>query len=1186
MEIRKKYISQRFIDSKHKEFLELKQGRMTVSEYERKFVRLSRYARECVSSEAAMCRRFEDGLNEDIKLLVGILKINEFVVLVERACKAKELGKEKQKAEFEAKDFRKRSDHFIRDFPETAEKGIAQNTRPSSTTARGRPSCIVGGGIGAQGGLQMQLFDQRPMHQLELMPFEPERRLHLQASLSFDVILGMDWLTVHDAVVNCRWKTIDLRCQNKEIIRIESADLNGLPVVISSMLAPQYLRKGCEAYLAYVIDSKVTEKKIESVPIVGEYPDVFSKELSGLPPIREVEFGIELVLGTTPILIAPYRMAPIELKELKAQLQELTDRGFVRPSFSPWGAPVLFVKKIDRTLRMCIDYRQLNKVTVKNKYLLPRIDDLFDQLKRALVFSKIDLRSGYYQLRVRESNIPKTVFRTRYDHYEFLVMPFGLTNAPAVFMDLMNRVFRPYLDWFVVVFIDDILIYSRDETEHAEHLRLVLQILREKQLYAKFSKCEFWLSEVSFPGHVVLASGIRVDPSKISAILDWKPPWNISELCSFLGLAGYYRCFVKGFSMIAAPMTKLLQKDVKFEWSESDASLNGLGCVLMQEGKVVAYALRQFKPHEKNYPMHDLELAAIVFALKIWRHYLFELLKDYELVIDYHPGKANVVVDALSRKSLFALRAMNADITMTDDGVIIAELKTRPLFVQQIREAQEVDDDLKAKRSHCGSCADSNFLIDVEGCLRFKNQICVPKEPELIRMICDKAHNSRLSIHPGSTKIYNDLKQHYWWHGMKRDISDYVSKCLVCQQVKVEHQVPLGQLQPIMIPEWKWDGVTIDFISGLPLTPSKKDSFWVIVDRLTKSAHFIPVRTDFSLDKLAELYISQIVRLHGVPLSIVSDRDPRFTSRFWKKLQDARGTKLHFSTAFHPQSNGQSECVIQILEDMLRCCVLEFKGTWEQYLPLIEFAYNNSFQSSIKIAPYEALYGRKCRTPLYWTELSESKIHGVDLIKETEQKVKVIQENLKAVSDRQKSYADVKRKDIEFQDTIATQITNGVHLTWSTGSELHSSILEPTYAPMFTIATRNWLSNFQRYNVTKKMATLLRKVGVGIQFNIGDLVFTKICRHAKKLYPELKFSHKWLEGIHAPLNPGNVTKEIETTKETTMLETIGTYTCTVPNSSSISIAVDQGLLKLFLMRLLPLRGKSRTLKLSITSYWL
>ncbi|KAG8493077.1 hypothetical protein CXB51_010417 [Gossypium anomalum] len=404
---------------------------------------------------------------------------------------------------------------------------------------------------------------------------------------------------------------------------------------------------------------------------------------------------------------------------------------------------------------VCIDYRQLNKVTIKNKYLLPRIDDLFDQLKGATMFSKIDLRSGYYQLRVKDLDVPKIAFCMRYEHYEFLVMPFGLTNTPTVFMDLMNRIFRPYLDQFVVMFIDDILIYSCDETEHAEHLRLVI--------------------------------GIRVDPSRISAILDWKPPKNVSEVQSFLGLAGYYRRYVKAFSMIAAPMTKLLRKDVKFEWSEkcqksfdllkallteapvlvqpeygkefviySDASLNGLGCVLMQEGKVIAYALRQLKSHERNYPTYDLELTTIK-DLNLRQRRWLELLKDYELVIDYHPGKANVFADALSQKSLFALRTMNAHMAMSDDGLIVAELKARPLSIQQICNAQKVDNELIAKRAH-------------------------------VRWMLIQNSSSRLSVHPGSTKMYNDLKQLYWWHGMKRDISDFVARYLVCQQVKAEHQ--------------------------------------------------------------------------------------------------------------------------------------------------------------------------------------------------------------------------------------------------------------------------------------------------------------------------------------------------------------------------------------------------------------
>ena len=470
----------------------------------------------------------------------------------------------------------------------------------------------------------------------------------------FDVILGMDWLGKHHANMDCYNKIVTFNVTEEKKVEYKGERRVILGSIISAMIVRKLLRKGCQAYLAYVVDNKKQDKELRDIPIVGEYPDVFPEELSGLPPRREIEFSIEVLPGTMPTSRAPYRMAPVELAELKVQLQELLDKGFIRPSNSPWGAPILFVKKKDGTFRLCIDYRQLNKVTVKNKYPLPRIDDLFDQFKGAQVFSKIDLRSGYHQLRIKERDVPKTAFRTRYGHYEFLVMPFGLTNAPAMFMDLMNRVFKPYLDKYVVVFIDDILVYSKSLTDHEQHLRNVLQVLRENQLYAKLSKCDFWLDRVIFLGHVVSAEGIFVDPKKIKAILKWERPTNMTEIRSFLGLAGYYRRFVEGFSAIASPMTKLTRKEVKFEWSKeceqsfqelkkrlttapvltlpegqegfivySDASNKGLGCVLMQKGKVIAYASRQLKPHEVNYPVHDLELAAVVFALRIWRHYLY-----------------------------------------------------------------------------------------------------------------------------------------------------------------------------------------------------------------------------------------------------------------------------------------------------------------------------------------------------------------------------------------------------------------------------------------------------------------------------------------------------------------------------------------------------------------------------------
>jgi hypothetical protein len=439
---------------------------------------------------------------------------------------------------------------------------------------------------------------------------------------------------------------------------------------------------------------------------------VFPDDLPGMPPERAIEFKIELQPGTAPIAKAPYKMSPVELNELKIQLQGLLDKGYIRPSISPWGCSALFVKKKDKEMHLCVDYRPLNAVTIKNKYPLPHIDILFDQLAGAQVFSKIDLRSGYHQIKIRAKDIPKMAFTMRYGLYEYLVMSFGLMNAPAHFMYLMNSVFMPELDKFVMVFIDDILIYSRSMEEHEEHLRIVLQWLREHQLYAKFSKCEFWIKEVPFLGHVVSPEGITVDPSKVKEVWEWRPPTSVSEVRSFLGLADYYRRFIPYFSKITKPITELLKKGNKYVWSEAcdeaskhlkkllttlhvlaqpdttkpfdlycDASVTGLGSVLMQEGRVISYSSRQLRRHEEHYPTHDLELAAVVMALQTWRHYLLgnvihiytdhkslkyiftqpdlnmrqrrwlELIKDYELEFHYHPGKANVVTDVLSRKA-------------------------------------------------------------------------------------------------------------------------------------------------------------------------------------------------------------------------------------------------------------------------------------------------------------------------------------------------------------------------------------------------------------------------------------------------------------------------------------------------------------------------------------------------------
>ena len=384
-------------------------------------------------------------------------------------------------------------------------------------------------------------------------------------------------------------------------------------------------------------------------------------------------------------------------------------------------------------------------------------------------------------------------------------------------------------------------------------------------------------------------------------------------------------------------------------------------------------------------------------------------------MIDYHPGKVNVVADALSRKTMQTLRTLNAHLSLTDDSTVVTELIARPSLLNRVLEAQKKDEKIAVIVSQIGNGKEIEFTVNEDGVLYYKDRVCVPDDNDLRKSILEEAHSGSFAIHPGSTKMYQDLKMSFWWSGMKRDISEFVTKCLVCQRVKAEQRVPSGLLQSIRIPEWKWDRITMDFVVGLTLTGRKHDSVWVVVDRLTKSAHFLPMRTDYSLDKLAELYIKEIVRLHGILISIISDRDPRFTSRFWGKLQEALGTQLNFSTAFHPQTDGQSEIVIHIMEDMLRSCVIDYEDSWDRYIPLVKFVYNNSFQSSIGMSPYEALYGRKCRTPLCWTELSEKKVIGPDLIQETEEMVKMIRERLKVANDRQKSYADMKRKDIRYE---------------------------------------------------------------------------------------------------------------------------------------------------------------------------
>nr|GFA14545.1 putative reverse transcriptase domain-containing protein [Tanacetum cinerariifolium] len=666
---------------------------------------------------------------------------------------------------------------------------------------------------------------------------------------------------------------------------------------------------------------------------------------------------------------------------------------------------------------MCIYYRGLNKLTVRNRYPLPRIDDLFDQLQRSSVYSKIDLRSGYHQLRVREEDIPKTAFITHYGHYKFQVMPFGLTNAPTVFMDLMNWVCKPCLDKFVIVFIDDILIYSKDEKEHEEHLKAILELLNKEELCAKFSKYEFWIPKVQFLGHVIDSQGIHVDPAKIESVKNWASPKSPTKTRQFLGLMGYYRRFIGGFSKVAKPVTKLTQKKVEFEWGDKqeaafqllkqklcsapilalpegsedfiiyyDASNKGLDVLLMQREKVISYASRQLKVREKNYTTHNLKLGAVVFALKIWRHYLYgtkcrvftdhkslqhiidqkelnmrqrrwlELLRDYDCEIRYHPGEANVIADVLSRKEReppLRVRALVMTIGL-DLPRQILNAQTEARNPENIKKG-DVGGMLVENSRDPEKVRTKKLEPRTDGTLCLNGRSWLPCYGDLRTVIMHEPHKSKYSIHQGSDKMYQDMKELYWWPNIKADIATYVSKCLTCVKVKAEHQKPLGFLVQPKIPEWKWDNITMDFVTKLPQ------------------------KTD-PIDKLARIYLKEVVTRHGIPVSIISDRYPRFASNFWRSLQNALGTRLDMSTAYHPETDGQSERTIQTLKDMLCACAIDFGKGWDNHLPLVEFLYDNSYHATIKAAPFEALYGRKCRSLVRWTEVGEAQIHVGDKV--------------------------------------------------------------------------------------------------------------------------------------------------------------------------------------------------------------
>ena len=818
-----------------------------------------------------------------------------------------------------------------------------------------------------------------------------------------------------------------------------------------------------------------------------EFGDVFPDELpSGVPPARGSEpFRIDLKEGTKPFGRYGPRMTEENTREAEKMLKELLAKGFIRPSRSPWGSPMFLVDKPDGGKRMVIDYRGLNAATTRNRYPLPRIDELFDQLQGARYFSKLDLRTGYWQIRVASEDVAKTAFTSRHGHFEWLVLPMGLTNAPAEFMALMENTFREELNKFVLVFLDDILVYSSTLEEHERHLRVVLQRLREQKLYAKWSKCTFVRQEVEFLGHFVGRAGVRMVEGKVAAVERWPTPATQKEVEQFLGLAGYYRRFIENFSKISAPLSELcgtLKKPTgpggaakrappkkKFYWGEeqqeafgalkravtsapclaipdpgreflvhTDSSGYATGAVLMQRFdaglRPIAFLSKKMSPAERRYPVHEQELLAILNALKAWRHYLggrhFTVLTDHQSLqyvetsamatprqmrwaawlsefdfsIRYGRGKDNVAADALSRAAAGGV-AEDSEVAV---GSVLQEAAPRllvnsindlaPLPVR-VREAAQGDAAYQALLKEAASTLGRQGMVRVRGLLyRVKGQpeedhqedepaeveddggapaastsqeipanegqLVVPKDERLRTWLLSSAHDTLLGGHHSAATTHAWLRERVWWSNMAADAQRYVRGCELCQRNKPDLRGRQGLPLSIATPKRAWEVVCLDFIGPLPRTARGCDVVMVVIDKLTRWVYYIPMRQTDSAQDVFALLDRHVLANHDTPRQIISDRDSRFTSRFWEAMWAAMRVELKRSTAFHPQTDGSTERANRTLIEQLRSHVDEHQADWDVLLPQLQRANNSSVCVSTGFSPFEMNYGRRVRTEL------------------------------------------------------------------------------------------------------------------------------------------------------------------------------------------------------------------------------
>ncbi|XP_042032226.1 uncharacterized protein LOC121778901 [Salvia splendens] len=930
--------------------------------------------------------------------------------------------------------------------------------------------------------------------------------LHILPIHGPDVILGMDWLeSLGKVTADFAGKTLEFTHKERPIT-LKGVVPPPRKIDRTSLAALMSPSIGLEVFEIMLLEPETTittQDVREDFPadltppittVLETFRPVFNMP-SGMPPSRPYDHRVHLLPGTKPINVRPYRYPYFQKNEIERQVKEMLEQGIIQRSNSPFSSPVLLIRKKDGTFRFCIDYRALNTATVPDHFPIPTADELFDELGKARVFTKLDLRSGYHQIRMHDEDVFKTAFRTHDGHFEFLVMPFGLTNAPSTFQAAMNAIFQPMLRKFVIVFFDDILVYSPTMEVHEEHLSAVLMVLQTNSFVVKLSKCSFCKSTVEYLGHLISNGSLKADPNKISAMTAWPKPKNVRQLRGFLGLTGYYRRFIAGYALIASPLTDLLKKDA-FVWTpeadssfldlkgamttapvlrlpdfdktfcvETDASNTGIGAVLLQDNHPIAFFSKKLGPRRRVASTYHKELYAIVESVQKWRQYLLgrefvirsdqrslkELLHaivqtpdqqlyarklmGYKFRIEYKKGSTNRAADALSRREEAEQPDLHEDASSTaeanldtdttsdaDEGdeaahacaLLTAASHPIPHLVDLLRretssspEMREITRDIKEGRA-------LPHLSLVNGLVYYNRRIFVSSRSSARTPILIEYHSSKSAGHPGFERTLRRVTADFYWPNMKKEVKQFVEACVVCQTTKYSTQKPAGLLQPLPIPSQVWEDVSMDFITGLPQSRGYT-VVMVAVDRLSKYAHFAPLPTNFDTIKVANVFIDTVVRHHGFPKTLVSDRDSVFLNQCWKDMMRLSGTKLNFSTAYHPQSDGQTEVRNRGLEQYLRAFTADRPSKWSNFLPWAELALNCFHHAALGMSPYKALYGRDPPSLIFAEPSRSTPPEAAELIRQRGELLVELRRNLERAQQRMRESANKHRRHLEFK---------------------------------------------------------------------------------------------------------------------------------------------------------------------------